>query len=99
RMAAWMPASIRLARFISKEGVEIVHSNTSAVIVGAIAAVMARVPHVWHVREIISRPKFLSQGMKWLIPKLSTRVVCISEPVRKHLHPDSKKGSVIYDGI
>jgi hypothetical protein len=30
---------------------------------------------------------------------VSTRVVCISEAVRKHLHPDGKKGSVIYDGI
>ena len=31
------------------------HSNTSVVLAGAGGAALARVPHVWHVREIYAR--------------------------------------------
>lgn len=40
---------------IEQRDVSIVHSNTSVVLSGAAAAAAARVPHVWHVREIYAR--------------------------------------------
>ena len=40
---------------VTPRGVALVHSNTSVVVGGAPAAALARVPHVWHVREIYSR--------------------------------------------
>ncbi|HET9074412.1 MAG TPA: glycosyltransferase [Solirubrobacteraceae bacterium] len=43
-----------LARLIRERDVALVHSNTSVVLGGAGAAALARVPHVWHVREIYS---------------------------------------------
>lgn len=45
----------RLTRVIRRRHVALVHSNTSVVLGGAPAAALARVPHVWHVREIYSR--------------------------------------------
>ena len=55
-MAALAAASTRdaatLAAMIRRRDVGIVHSNTSAVLSGAPAAALSRVPHVWHVREI-----------------------------------------------
>jgi glycosyltransferase involved in cell wall biosynthesis len=44
-----------LSRLIRKRDVALVHSNTSVVLSGAAAAALARVPHVWHVREIYDR--------------------------------------------
>jgi glycosyltransferase involved in cell wall biosynthesis len=44
-----------LRALINHRGVALVHSNTSVVLGGAAAAGAARVPHVWHVREIYSR--------------------------------------------
>ncbi len=44
-----------LGRLIRRRGVALVHSNTSVVLGGAAAAARARVPHVWHVREIYAR--------------------------------------------
>jgi glycosyltransferase involved in cell wall biosynthesis len=46
---------LRLARLIRERDVSLVHSNTSVVLDGAWATSIARVPHVWHVREIYSR--------------------------------------------
>jgi glycosyltransferase involved in cell wall biosynthesis len=47
--------AVGLARLIRRRRVALVHSNTSVVLGGAAAAALARVPHVWHVREIYSR--------------------------------------------
>jgi glycosyltransferase involved in cell wall biosynthesis len=44
-----------LAVLIRRRSVSLVHSNTSVVLGGAAGAALARVPHVWHVREIYSR--------------------------------------------
>ena len=58
-LTAMVNAAVRdaggLTGLIRKRGVELVHSNTSVVLGGAAAAMVARVPHVWHVREIYSR--------------------------------------------
>lgn len=52
-------ASIADARWLSalarRRRIAIVHSNTSVVLGGACAAAIARIPHVWHVREIYAR--------------------------------------------
>jgi glycosyltransferase involved in cell wall biosynthesis len=45
----------QLRALISERKLSLVHSNTSVVLGGAAAAALARVPHVWHVREIYSR--------------------------------------------
>lgn len=44
-----------LGAVIRRRRVSLVHSNTSVVLGGAAAAGAARVPHVWHVREIYTR--------------------------------------------
>ena len=44
-----------LSRLVRDRKVVLVHSNTSVVLGGAAAAAIARVPHVWHVREIYAR--------------------------------------------
>lgn len=46
--------AVSLARISRRRRVALIHSNTSVVLGGAAAAGAARVPHVWHVREIYS---------------------------------------------
>ena len=47
--------ALALGRLVRRRKLALVHSNTSVVLGGATAAAAARVPHVWHVREIYSR--------------------------------------------
>jgi glycosyltransferase involved in cell wall biosynthesis len=47
--------AVGLARLIRRRQIALVHSNTSVVLGGGAAATLARVPHVWHVREIYAR--------------------------------------------
>ena len=46
-------ASYKLADYIRKNHIEIVHENTSACYIGAFAAQIAKVKHVWHIREFM----------------------------------------------
>ncbi len=103
RLLSHIPATFRLASLIKKEGVKIVHSNTSAIFVGALAARITGCPHLWHVREIIRRPKILRALLRILLPFFSFRVVCISNAVKENFKPffqsQDKKFQIIYDGV
>lgn len=62
-----------------------VHSNTIAVVSGAVWSRMRRVRHVWHIHEIILRPRPVAKALAWLASRLSDKVACISEMVRQNL--------------
>jgi hypothetical protein len=47
--------AVDLRRLIAGRKIALVHSNTSVVLSGSLAAGTARVPHIWHVREIYTR--------------------------------------------
>ena len=51
--------------------IDVVHSNTLAVLGGALWARRHRVPHLWHVHEIIESPRLLSFGFPLLVYALS----------------------------
>jgi len=97
RSTAW------LVRLIRQERIELVHSNTSAVLAGALAAKITGTPHVWHVHEIITKPWFLWRVISRLVYSLSDRVVAVSGPVAEHLAKAvpaiKRKTIVIHNGI
>lgn len=77
-----------LWRLMRDQGTALVHSNTSAVWCGALASGLGRVPHVWHVHEIVQRPPFVRRLLARLIAWRADRVVVISEAVGSHLLRD-----------
>jgi glycosyltransferase involved in cell wall biosynthesis len=89
----------RLAMLIRKRDVRLVHSNTSTVIAGALAARVRRVPHIWHVREMLGGPAWALLGR--LILRLSIRVVCISETVASNMPLNDRRSRIVVipDGI
>jgi glycosyltransferase involved in cell wall biosynthesis len=96
-------STIALIRIIHQESVDIIHSNTAAVIPGALAARLMGKRHVWHIHEIITKPRLLSKSISWLLPRLSDVIVAVSGATRDHLcMGDSKnenKVVVIYNGL
>lgn len=92
-----------LINLIKTEKIKIVHSNTTAVYSGAFAAWFTKTPHVWHVREIITKPVLLQKINSWLIPGLSSTIIANSVSTRDNLvgqNPKKqRKTVVIYNGI
>ena len=103
RLCRVLRAAFYMRRLIRAHGLAIVHSNTTAVLAGALAARLARVPHVWHVHEITTRPRWFAKGMALCVGLLSQRAVFVSAASRDHLCALSPrvrdKALVIHNGI
>ena len=94
--------STRMAvRLIRKYEIDVVHTNTSTVLTGALAARAAGVPHVWHVHEIF-RPSD-ARVFPPLLDALSTRIVTVSNAAARSLleqRPSlAGKVTVVRDGV
>ena len=59
--------------------ITLVHSNTLAVMAGALWSWRRRVPHLWHVHEIVLTPGFVSRIYPWLVRLLADHVVANSD--------------------
>lgn len=92
-----------LVWLIRRKRIAIVHSNTLAVVCGALAASISRRPHVWHVHEIVTRPPVARRIMHWLAVHLSETVVAVSGAVKEHLIADcpdlATRICVLHNGI
>ncbi len=103
RLCRMLGAAFFMRRLIREQGLSVVHSNTTAVLAGALAARLAGVPHVWHVHEITTRPRWFARLMALAVGRLSQRVVFVSAATRDHLCALSprirSKALVIHNGI
>jgi len=96
----------KLAALIEEEDIDIVHTNTSVIAEGAIAAKMTGRPHIWHLHEILNghpslRPSIPLYLTYRLIDLLSDLVVVVSQTLKKAvsegISPEMIK--VIYNGV
>ncbi len=95
-------ASRRLAALIRARDIEIVHTTTSHVFSGAIAARRTGRPHIAHVRENILPPKMVSRAVARLLWAWSDRIIVVSRGAAKDFlgaRRDAPKVKVIYNGV
>lgn len=78
-------------RFVRREvrrvGADIVHVNTSAMLVGALIGRPSGVRVVWHVHEIVIRPRATAWLFRLVPGMASDRVVAVSDAVARHITP------------
>jgi glycosyltransferase involved in cell wall biosynthesis len=107
RLCRLVGATLHLRRLalqmLREHGAAVVHSNTTAVLAGALAARLAGVPHVWHVHEITTRPRWFARAMATAVGLLTQRAVFVSAATRDHMCALSArvrdKAVVIHNGI
>lgn len=100
-----LPAA-RIARLARRKDIQVIHSNSSVIDIGAIAAGMAQIPHIWHFREfgdVDYRLEYL-EGMEKsyrFISKVGGQIVFISKSLREHYKKNISDDmcTVIYNGI
>jgi len=82
RFALNYPRAIRaLVRLIRRDRVSIVHTNTIHNLYGVTAARLARVPHVWHFREIVWQSGALRRLELWMARRWSARIIVTSNAI------------------
>ncbi|MEY8849448.1 glycosyltransferase family 4 protein [Psychroserpens sp. XS_ASV72] len=81
----------RLHRLLKNENIDLIHSNTLAVLLGGFYAKRYKVKHLWHVHEIIKKPKIVSKIYPFLVNSLSDTVVFNSEASKEVLCKNNQK--------
>ncbi|WP_234264214.1 glycosyltransferase family 4 protein [Hydrogenophaga sp. NFH-34] len=94
-----------VSKRLSKEGIDLVHSNSSVIDFGSLLAKRLQLPHVWHLREFGD----LDYSLHFILPKLlvrrefeaASRLVSISKSIAAHFSSIAPNGkfSIIYNGI
>jgi glycosyltransferase involved in cell wall biosynthesis len=77
-LAATWRAVRDIRRLAGERPFDLVYTNTVAVFAGAVYALLARRPHVWHIREILAGSPTLSRGFRAIVSALSRVIICNS---------------------
>jgi glycosyltransferase involved in cell wall biosynthesis len=77
-------STAKIAEFARRQAVDLVHSNTILTLEGPLAARQLRLPHVWHVRELVGPGKpfrFHNEGPEFgrFLQHYSAKVIANSE--------------------
>ena len=92
-----------LRKKLKNRKIDIIHSNTLAVFLGAFYSRRHKVKHIWHVHEIIQHPKIVAKAYPYLVDWFSDYVVFNSKASAEYLYfgnPKLKlKSKVIYNGL
>ncbi|WP_075349944.1 glycosyltransferase family 4 protein [Algoriphagus marinus] len=80
---------------------QLVYSNTLAVVVGAWWARRRRIPHIWHIHEILLGPSPLVSMLAKMLDVSTAEPIVVSQAVGDHWKGKLKKArpEVIYNGI
>lgn len=96
-------AALQLLPIIQKEKIQLIHINSSVSSFAAIAALMAHIPYVWHIRELLEEQfgcEFLNQELKMSLYRKADKLIAISDYVKKRY--DIKHGIEtfrLYNGL
>jgi glycosyltransferase involved in cell wall biosynthesis len=87
-----------LWRLIRRRQIELVYTNTAVMISPALASRLARVAHVWHIRECFEEFKRVWGLYSWYILTFSHKVIAISNAVAAQFESRDKV-VVIHDAF
>ncbi|GEM_PF-1362406 len=93
----------RIARLVRREKIDLIHSNTIHNLYGFLAAQLAGIPHVWHIREIVVQ----SSAVRWietrLVRRFSDRFIVMDNAIAEaFLKPGGglpRRIVKLYDGV
>lgn len=95
-----------LSNLIEREKIDLVFTNTSTILEGALAARISGIPHLWHIHEMLSSdpglfPFLDLRAFYTLIHSLTDKMIVVSKSVEAEIKQfiQSGKIEVIYNGI
>lgn len=93
----------KLVKYSKDNHIDIIHNNTTAVLEGIYIKRKLDIPLIWHVHEIIVKPKFISDFINILMGRYADRVITVSNAVLSHVKKSrfisDDQIKVIYNGV
>jgi len=75
---------VKLKKLIQVKKIELVYSNSTSVLVGAITCMITKTPHIWHIHEIMTPPWPLRQVQTYLMDHASNLQITVSKATESH---------------
>ena len=95
--------SKKIVQYVRENGIDLVHNNTTAVLEGIYIKRKVKLPLIWHVHEIIVKPKVVSDFINLLMGRYADKIITVSQAVACHVNqsPFIKESQiqVIYNGV
>ena len=93
----------QIALYARQHSIEMVHNNTAAVLEGIYLKRKLKLPLIWHVHEIIVKPKAISDFINMLMGRYADKIVTVSQAVANHIKQSpfikDSQVEVIYNGV
>ena len=93
----------QIALYAREHSIDMVHNNTAAVLEGIYLKRKLKLPWVWHVHEIIVKPKAISDFINMLMGRYADKIVTVSQAVANHIKQSpfikDSQVEVIYNGV
>jgi glycosyltransferase involved in cell wall biosynthesis len=87
-----------LWRLIRYRRIDLVYTNTGVMVSPPVAAWLARVPHVWHIRESFQEFRSIWPFFSWFITRFSATVIAVSNPIANQFS-SRENVMVVHDGF
>ncbi|BDD39149.1 glycosyltransferase family 4 protein [Streptococcus ruminantium] len=95
--------SKQIAQYAKANHIDLVHNNTTAVLEGIYLKRRLKLPLLWHVHEIIVKPKVISDFINFLMGRYADKIITVSEAVASHIKNSrfisDEQVSVVYNGV
>lgn len=95
--------SRKLYNYVKNKNISIIHVNTTAVLEGIYLKIRLKVPTVWHIHEILVKPRIIYRFTSYVVGKFSDLVIVVSKAVGRHLLSSGKVKreniKVVYNGV
>ena len=95
--------SKQIAKYAKENGITLIHNNTTAVLEGIYLKRKLKLPLIWHVHEIIVKPKAISDFINFLMGRYADAIVTVSNAVANHVKQSrfvkNDQVQVIYNGV
>ncbi len=84
RFQKWRIAIRILNSVILSHEIDLIYSNTAAVLIGGYIAKRNGIRHIWHIHEIIEQPAFLHRFLAGRFKATADQLIVVSKAVEKH---------------
>ena len=93
---------LKIKNDLKGKKIDLIHSNATSVFIGAFYAFFFRIPHLWHVHEIIEKPRRIALIYPHIISFFSKSIIYNSNASYSHFlnikKSIYKKSRVVYNG-